>query len=265
MRECKLDNSPIVYYVSGREHAQWVLFLHAAFVDHRMFKAQLDYFQGKYNVLTLDLIGHGKSTHARRGESIKDMPGWIGAILEKEGIQKIHVVGISLGAVLAQAFAAQFPGSVQSLACFGGYDITVFDPKAQQENGAAQRRMMLRAIFSVKWFAQANKEISAYTPQAQEEFYALNLAFPKKSFRYLASLGALVGTAPAAERGYPLLIGCGEHDLPSEHTVLEQWRAREPACQVAVFPGAGHCVNMDVPQPFNEALERFWAGARPVA
>ncbi len=66
MKECKLKNSPIVYYVSKTEHNEWVLFLHAAFVNHNMFSAQIEYFKDKYNVLTLDIIGHGKSTDTKR-------------------------------------------------------------------------------------------------------------------------------------------------------------------------------------------------------
>jgi len=176
MKQFKLEHSPIVYYLSGRDHPEWLLFLHAAFVDHRMFQKQIDCFRDRYNVLTLDVIGHGNSTDTKKGDSIDKMSGWIREILEKEGIDRIHIVGVSLGAVLAQDFANRCPGPVQSLACFGGYDINNFDAELQKGNGAAQLRMMLKAIVSVKWFAASNKTISAYTPQAQQEFYELNLA-----------------------------------------------------------------------------------------
>ena len=81
------------------------------------------------------------------------MSSWINKILKTEKIEKIHIVGISLGAVLAQDFANQYPEAVQSLACFGGYDINNFDVKMQKENSASQILMMLKAIFSIKWFA----------------------------------------------------------------------------------------------------------------
>ncbi len=258
MKQYKLENAPIAYYVSGTEHAEWVLFLHAAFVDHTMFRTQVAYFQDKYNVLTLDIIGHGNSTGAQKGDSIERMPAWISSILKRENIDKVHIVGISLGAVLAQAFANQFPKAVQSLACFGGYDINNFDAKLRKKNSAAQMTMMLKAVFSIKWFAKSNKKISAYTERAQKEFYKMNLAFPKKSFMYLASLDTVVNTRPAVPRQYPLLIGCGQHDIPMERSAIEMWKENEPECKVFVFQGAGHCVNMDVPQQFNKILEEFW-------
>lgn len=259
MKQHQLENSPIVYYISGKENAQWILFIHAAFVNHSMFRAQIDYFRDQYNVLTLDIIGHGKSINTQKGDSIDKMSAWIREILKKEEIEKIHIVGISLGAVLAQDFANQYPEAVQSLACFGGYDINNFDMKMQKENSAAQMLMMLKAIFSVKWFAKSNKKISAYTYQAQEDFYEMNIQFPKKSFMYLASLGSMVNVRQSKPRKYPLLIGCGQHDIPMERSAVEMWKKNEPECKVVIFQDAGHCVNMDVPLEFNKALEEFWS------
>lgn len=258
MKQYHLDESPVVYYISRREKADWILFIHAAFVNHNMFRAQIDYFQDKYNILTFDIIGHGKSTKTRKGDSIDKMSAWISEILKAEKIEKVHIVGISLGAVLAQDFANQYPESVQSLACFGGYDINNFDVKMQKENSASQMLMMFKAIFSIKWFAKSNKKISAYTSQAQMDFYEMNIQFSKKSFMYLSSLSSMVNVRQTKPRKYPLLIGCGQHDNPMELSAVEMWKKNEPECLRIVFDGAGHCVNMDVPNRFNAVMEEFW-------
>jgi pimeloyl-ACP methyl ester carboxylesterase len=265
MRQYQLDESPIVYYIShcssGKEGTEWILFLHAAFVNHNMFQKQIDYFQDKYNILTLDIIGHGNSKKARKGDRIDKMSVWINEILNTEKIEKVHIVGISLGAILAQDFANQYPEAVQSLSCFGGYDINNFNTKMQKENSISQMLMMLKAIFSIKWFAKSNQKISAYTLQAQKEFFEMNMQFPKKSFMYLASLSSMVNVRQTTPRKYPLLIGCGKHDIPMEQLALETWKKREPECHLFIFKEAGHCVNMDVPKQFNKVLEEFWRSA----
>lgn len=227
-----------------------------------MFQSQIEYFENKYNLLAVDIIGHGQSTDTRKGDSIDKMSAWIYDIMQAEKIEEIHIVGISLGAVLAQDFANRYPDAVKSLACFGGYDINNFDRKMQKENGASQMLMMLKALFSVKWFAKANKKISAVTPQAQDEFYNMNIQFPKKSFMYLSSLNSMVNVHRTKPRKYPLLIGCGKADIPMELTAVEMWKNSEPQCKVMIFENAGHCVNMDVPQAFNKALEEFWENNR---
>lgn len=69
--------------------------------------------------------------------TVKKMSAWIHDIMNAEKIKKIHIVGISLGSVLAQDFANRYPEAVNSLACFGGYDINNFDKKMQKENGTS--------------------------------------------------------------------------------------------------------------------------------
>ena len=206
MKPVKSASSPITYFVSNTGQAEWILFIHAAFVTHNMFKTQFAYFENKYNILAIDIIGHGQSTDTKKGDTIDKMSKWISDILKAEHIDKVHIAGVSLGAVLAQDFANRYPYAVSSLACFGAYDINHSDAKMKNENSAKQKLMMLKALFSVKWFAEANKKISAYTSQAQNDFFAMNLRFPKKSFMFLATLNRMVNKYKTGQRNYPLLI-----------------------------------------------------------
>lgn len=257
MKELYLENSPIAYYIDDTANKDWIVFVHAAFADRRMFAKQYDYFSGKYNLLSFDILGHGNSVNARKGDGIEKTSDWIERIFQKHGIAAAHFVGVSLGSVLIQDFANKYENKVLSLACFGGYDINNFDTARQKANSNGQMKMMLKALFSVKWFAEDNKKISAYTIEAQEEFYKLNVQFKKKSFMYMAGLEKLVNKYPAKKRTYPLLVGCGEHDIPMEIDIVNEWSASEN-CDKAILQGAGHCANMDTPKEFNDCLEAFW-------
>ena len=260
MQTLYLENSPIAYYVDDSANKDWVVFVHAAFVDHRMFNKQFEYFSGKYNLLAVDILGHGNSVHAQKGDSVEQMSDWIDRIFQKHNIAKAHFAGVSLGSVFIQDFANKYESKVLSLACFGGYDVNNFDLKRQQANSKGQISMMLKALFSIKRFAKANKKISAYTPEAQEEFYQLNLQFKKSSFMYLAKLQNFVNKYPQKQRPYKLLVGCGEHDIPMEMEIVNEWAEYEH-CDKVIFNGAGHCVNMDRPNEFNICLENFWENA----
>ena len=250
MENLYLDNSPIAYYVDDTANKEWLVFLHAAFVDHRMFERQFEYFSGKYNLLAIDILGHGNSLRARKGDGVEKMSDWIDAIFAA------HFVGVSLGAVFIQDFANKYPDKVLSLACFGGYDINNFDIAKQKANSKGQMKMMLKALFSIKWFAKSNKKISAYTVDAQSEFYDLNIKFKKSSFRYLAGLQKLVNKYPKQQRPFRLLVGCGQYDIPMEIEIVNEWAAREN-CEKIILQDAGHCANMDAPNKFNSCLEEF--------
>ena len=251
------EGTPIVYYVSGEGNSECVVFLHAAFADHTQFNPQVNALSDKYRVIVPDLIGHGQSQNIRKGDNIDKMADYIKVILDKENVQKAHLAGVSLGAVVVQDFANKFPERLKSIACFGGYDINNFDMKEQKENSKGQAGMMLKAIFSIKWFAEANKKISAYTQQAQQDFYEMNIRFPKKSFMFLGGLNSLVNQQQTQTRTYGLLIGCGEHDIAAAQPIAKRWHESEPNSKLKIFEGAGHLVNMDVPEVFNEVMTAF--------
>lgn len=260
MEHRQLEGTPVHYWVTETNAAESILFIHAAFADHTSFDEQVNYFSKDHRVITLDLVGHGESTATQKGDGIDKTSDWIRRLLEVEGIDRVHLVGVSIGALLVQDFANRFPDRVASLCCIGGYDINRFDPAMQKENSGEQMKMMLKALLSIKWFAQSNKLVSAATPEAQEKFYQMNLRFKKSSFRYLAGLSGLVNCHEPAPRNYPLMIGCGDRDIPMAIKAAKMWHDSEPASKLLVFENAGHLVNMDVPDAFNDALQRFLTG-----
>ena len=261
MIEKHLSATPIHYWIKEKKSAKSILFIHAAFADHTSFDDQIKFFVKDYQVITLDLIGHGKSIITQKGDSISNTADYICKLLEIEAITKIHLVGISIGAVLIQDFANKFPDKVASLCCIGGYDINNFDPALQKENSGNQVKMILKAFISIKWFAKSNKLISASTTVAQEKFYQMNIRFKKRSFVYLSELTKLVNKFKTTNRNYPVMIGCGIYDIPMAIKVVNMWHESEPDSKMIVFENAGHLVNMDTPQEFNETLIRFLTGA----
>ena len=96
MNAIKLENSPIVYHISRCQSEKWIMLLHAAFVDHRMFAALIAEFQDKYNIIAVDILGHGESTQGRKGDSIDKMSGWMKEILLREKVSKDSGVPASL-------------------------------------------------------------------------------------------------------------------------------------------------------------------------
>jgi 3-oxoadipate enol-lactonase len=260
MIEKHLPGTPIHYWIKEKKSAESILFVHAAFADHTSFDEQIEFFSKDYQVITLDLIGHGKSIITEKGDNISKTSDYICKLLEIEAINKIHLVGISMGAILIQDFANKFPDIVASLCCIGGYDINNFDPALQKENSGQQVKMILKAIVSIKWFAKSNKLISAVTTEAQEKFYQMNIRFKKRSFMYLGELSKLVNSSKTTNRNYPVMIGCGKYDIPMVIKIANMWHESEPESKLIVFENAGHLVNMDTPQEFNETLTRFLTG-----
>ena len=87
-----VDGGEVKYYLSGKDNKEVVFFLHPAFSDHNAFIHQLDYFSKDYKVITVDLVGHGKSQKYSDKVKIDASTDHISQILQKEGADQAHFV-----------------------------------------------------------------------------------------------------------------------------------------------------------------------------
>jgi len=80
--------TPIHYWIAENKTAEIILFVHAVFADHTSFDKQLGFFTEKYQIITLDLIGHGKSVNTKKGDGIEKTSDYIYQIMASEEINK---------------------------------------------------------------------------------------------------------------------------------------------------------------------------------
>lgn len=134
-----LQGAEVHYFSNGKQNAESILFLHPAFSDHTCFDNQVDFFAEHFNVITVDLLGHGLSAVGKLKDKIDQSAKHINQILIRENIEKVHIVGVSMGSLLAQDFAMKFPSKTLSVTALGGYDINSIYPEINK----AQRKEML--------------------------------------------------------------------------------------------------------------------------
>jgi pimeloyl-ACP methyl ester carboxylesterase len=92
-----------------------VMFIHGAANDHSVWALQSRYFAYHgFNVLALDLPGHGKSA-GPAPSNIQDMAAWVLRVLGAVGVEKAVLVGHSMGSLIALEAAASTPQRVEKL------------------------------------------------------------------------------------------------------------------------------------------------------
>ncbi|MDU4024815.1 MAG: alpha/beta fold hydrolase, partial [Clostridium perfringens] len=107
---------------------EWILMLHGIGGNLNIFKKQIDVLSENYNLLLVDLHGHGNSQNhtlknmkKTKGEiSFKYICEDIVEILDKLNIEKVNVLGISLGTIVGMQFEKYFPNRVSSMILGGG-------------------------------------------------------------------------------------------------------------------------------------------------
>jgi pimeloyl-ACP methyl ester carboxylesterase len=96
-----------------------VAFIHGAQNDHSVWSLQSRYFAHHgYNVLAVDLPGHGRSQGAAMA-SVEAMAGWLLALLEAAGADSAMLVGHSMGSLIALEASHRAPQRVSALALLG--------------------------------------------------------------------------------------------------------------------------------------------------
>lgn len=110
------DGVPIVYDVRGHGDVALV-FIHCWACDRSFWRDQLDAFAADYRVVALDLAGHGASGKARRFWSIAGLAGDVRAVVEALKLERVILIGHSMGGPVALAAAAEMPTRTVGVVC----------------------------------------------------------------------------------------------------------------------------------------------------
>lgn len=254
------NGNTVHYYVSGKESGEAIVFLHPAFGDHRCFDKQIDFFSRDYRVITLDMLGHGSTGVGKTNDKLTATATHITEILKAENKDKLHIIGVSVGALLAQDFALKYPEKILSLTALGGYNIN----KEQKEIAKAQSKevfkWLFKMIFSMDAFRRYVGKVSAINPAEQIRFYERAKHFSRRSFSAMSGLNKLIADRNV-QRSFPLLILAGEKDNVVAIKAAKEWyRHEQKNTNLVIIKNAGHCANMDNAEEFNNIVESFIAG-----
>lgn len=253
----ELDDCKIHYYISGVHNKESIIFLHPAFSDHRAFEQQIDYFSEDYKVITIDLIGHGLSKASKSKDKIDVSSEHILKILDIEKINQTHLVGVSIGSLIAQYFALKHSTKVKSLTALGGYDINKENKEVAKSQRSSNLGLIFRAIFSMKAFRKKTSLITCKSKKGQALFYKTTSHYERKSFMVMQGLQNIVKVRKNIEINYPTLIMVGNFDIELATKMAKDWHLNIENSEYYVIKNAGHCANMDEPLVFNQKVKEF--------
>lgn len=236
---------------------EWVVFLHGAGGSSSIWYRQIRDFQEHYNVLLVDLRGHGLSKlpeaeAARKLYSFEEVSREVLDVLDHLGIEKAHFVGISLGCILIRTLGEIAPERVQSMTLGGA--IVRLDLRSRLLVGAGNllKRvvpfMWLYKLFA--WIIMPRKRhktsrvlfVGEARKLAQREFL--------RWYKLTAQVNPLLRFFREKELSIPTLYVMGAED----HLFLEPVRqvvAQHATSTLAVIADSGHVVNVDQPERFN--------------
>ena len=222
----------------------------------------------RYTVITVDLLGHGRSDAPRALERyrMERMVGDIATVIRRLGFPQACWLGYSMGGRMALAAAASTPTACSSLVLEGaspGLSSPTARARRQKEDETLARFIQEEGLeaFANYWAERPlfNTQKSL-PPQIQDRIRRQRL---KSSPIGLANClrAAGLGTQPAMHKSLstlqiPVLCIAGEHDRKFVRIARNMSKKLRNG-RLVIIPGAGHAAHLEKPRDFNKAMLAF--------
>lgn len=250
----KTGNDSIFYEISGS--GPTIVLIHDGLIHREVWDAQFIYFSKKYKVVRYDRRGYGKSSPATGNYSnLEDL----NTLFTQLKIDRACLIGASSGGRLALDFTLMYPQKASSMilvgAVVGGFSFT--------------KHFNTRGGHLPSDLKDNQKESLYYASDDPYEIYHENKAAKNKlielvknnPIRIYGSQIIASQKTPAYKRlneiNIPVLILCGEFDIPDVHAHAGAINAGISNSRRIVIPKAGHLIPMEQPDLFNETVANF--------
>jgi 3-oxoadipate enol-lactonase len=259
------DGTWIAYDAGGRRDGAPVLLLQGLGVDARGWALQRIPLGRRYRVLAVDNRGVGGSADAPRPYSLEQMADDAVAVLDAEGVERAHVIGASMGGVIAQILAVRYPERVRSLvlACTAcrhhEWRRELFQEWAEDVRAGGMGALggdALRWLIGPRLHRRFGVWLNLMARillQAQPESFAAQVA------AILDAIDELRFELVAVDA--PALVITGSQDLLTPVGDAEELTELLPRARLEELRGAGHALMVEAPNAFNRALLNFVAEA----
>ena len=240
-----------------------LVFIHGVGLDLTIWRNQVANLQAKYQIITYDLLGHGLSPNAPSDLELGGLTLQLNALLDHLKLKKVHLIGFSLGGLVARIFAIQFHHKLQSLTLMS----SVFN------RSDALRRNILKRVTEVekhgpsanleqaltRWFSNLYTQTNSdYINQLRAQVLANNKTSYSRCYR-------LFGEGDNAMHEQlnlitcPTLVTTGELDPGSTPAMSYELAEKISSATAIILPDARHMMPVEHACEVSALLHKFVA------
>jgi len=242
---------------------QTIVMIHGLSEERSVWSRQESVLKRSMNVLSYDVRGFGTGPVSEGIGSVGQFADDLAQLLSTQSTGAVWLLGFSMGGVIAQRFALDFPGLVKGLILLassctvGRPGIAFFNSRIEQATDGG-----LEAIKSIT-MADASGCFSIGDEQLIEEYRQLRTEAVRDVDGYLNACRAMLRLADEPmlpELGAidcPTLVLTGEQDPYCPPRASEMIATAIPGAELTVIPDAGHCMHWELPDQTNELILEF--------
>ncbi len=226
-----------------------IVFIHGAGGSHQIWFPQLRALEQQRRVIALDLPGHGDSngSGADRIESFRDV---VKAFLTAMGLDRVILVGHSMGGAIAQSFALAHPEQLVGIVLVGTGARLRVHPKIF----AGLREDPRGAVGLIARSARAPGAPVEVVEQDAEAMMRTAVSVIEADLRACDAFDQMM---QVQEISMPTLVICGTDDLMTPPKYAEYLHQQIKGSELVVISGASHMVMLEKPDEVRGAIKVF--------
>lgn len=256
----KIVNGLKMYYETAGEGAP-VLFIHGLGSSTLDWENQIPVFSKRYKTITPDLRGHGQTGSAEGTFSLEQFASDVAELIKEEN-QPVHVIGISMGGMVAFQLTLDYPELVKSLVVINSEsEVLMTDRKTRR---LVRMRKYIPRLLGMKRMGKVLGN-QLFPKKGQEHLKQLIAErWAKNSVKnYTKSINAIAGWGVKDQLHQikcPALVVASEFDYSSVES-KKAYAEKIPNARFVVIKDARHAISVEKPEELNEVISNFLTNA----
>ncbi len=233
--------------------SDWVIFLHGLGGNSNIYYKQVDEYKKHFNLMFIDLFGHGCTIEQLNAYTFETLANSAINVMDEENIESAHIVGVSLGTIVMDAFSILAPDRIKTMTLSGavqGYD---FRARFLLKSGALLQ-WVIPYMWLYKLFAfimMPKKSHAASRRIFAREAKKLGGQEFKKWYKLMGSLEPFYDSLPdPAQNSIPRLYISGDEDHLFLPFVIQSYLS-DPLASIHIIEKCGHVCNIEKFEEFN--------------
>ena len=244
------------YLFNKKTNSTPIVFIHGVGLTYEIWQPQLDFFKN-YSTLSYDILGHGKTSLIKENINFDDFSEQLIELIDELEINKIHLVGFSIGSLIARNFATRFDDRLQSLILLG----SIYKRSNQQQKivnerfNQAKKELKLSKLALKRWFTDKYLENNPNT------YEKINSILSSNNIANFLKVYELFVTHKNDENFEKIktntLVMTGEHDIGSTIEMSQQLNNIIKNSELKIIKGGKHLCGIECADEVNLTIKNF--------
>lgn len=269
----EVEDGRVYYEVKGKGRP--LVLIHGAWATHEWWRWQVPELSRGYQVLTLDVRGHGKSSLLKSAYSVDGFTRDLEILLKQVLIDELALVGWSMGGIISMQYCLNYREKVKALILIATRGHRNPQMKRRILFQYLQARLsLLMDLASPRKYDRAtdrfpgeekrvrrevSKMLSPSTPREAFDWVMADLIKNPRGnyFEVAKSIWDWEGGEELSRIAIPTLIMVGENDVRTPPRFSHLLHAKIPESKLVIVKDAGHCLALERPEVVNAEIFTF--------